>query len=128
MKRFLTGILALAALPVSLAPAHHSVAGAFDTQDIFEISGEIVEVEWINPHVHIHVDVTNDDGQTERWSLETAPTQFFRNAGVSKSMLEGDGGTTTFTAIRGLDKTQRIGWIYRITYADGRFIQTSSAR
>lgn len=128
MKRLLIGFIALAAFPLTVAFAHHSVAGAFDMQDIFEISGEIVEVEWINPHVHIHVDVTGDDGKTERWSLETAPTQFFRNAGVSKTMLEGDGGTTTFTAIRGLDKSQRIGWIYRITYPDGRFIQTSSAR
>jgi hypothetical protein len=128
MTKLLTAVFALIALSISVAIAHHSVAGAFDTQDIFEISGEIVEVEWINPHVHIHVDVTGDNGETERWSLETAPTQFFRNAGVSKAMLEGEGGTTTFTAIRGLDKSQNIGWIYRITYPDGRFIQTSSAR
>lgn len=127
MTRFFTASFAAAAISIA-AYAHHSVVGAFDPADPFEISGQIVEVEWINPHVHIHVEVPGADGQSELWSLETAPTQFFRNAGVSKAMLEGDGGMTTFTGIRGLDKAQHIGFIYRITYADGRFIQVSGGR
>jgi hypothetical protein len=128
VRKLLTTLIAVAGIPTTSVIAHHSVTGAFDSADPFEISGRIVEVEWINPHVHIHVEVPGEGGQTELWSLETAPTQFFRNAGVSKSMLEGDGATTTFTGIRGLDKSQPIGWIYRITYADGRFIQTSASR
>jgi len=113
-------ILAALAVPVL---AHHSVTGVFDPEDRFEIEGRIVEVEWVNPHVHIQVEVVGDDGAPHMWSLETAPTQFFRNAGVSKSMLEGDGTPTTITGIRGHDKSQLIGFISRITFADGRFIQ-----
>lgn len=103
--------------------AHHSVAGVFDGTVPFELTGIIAEVEWINPHVYIHLDVTDADGNVVAWALETAPTQFFRNAGVSKAMLEGDGGRVTITGIRGHDKSKHIGWISRITYADGRFIQ-----
>ena len=123
MKRFLKGLAALGAFQCAVVLAHHSVTGAFDPNDHFEITGRIVDVEWINPHVHIHMEVAGENGQTQRWSLETAPTQFFRNAGVSKSMLEGEGGMTTITGIRGLDKDQLIGFITRITYEDGRFIQ-----
>jgi WD40 repeat protein len=108
---------------ISAAAAHHSVSGVFDAESPFELTGKITEVEWINPHVFIHLDVTGEDGSVESWSLETAPTQFFRNAGVSKSMLQGDGGDVTITGITGRDKGKRIGWIRRITYADGRFIQ-----
>jgi len=119
------GLLTLVLLGggASAALAHHSVSGVFDAENPFELTGRIAEVDWINPHVFIHLDVTAEDGSVERWSLETAPTQFFRNAGVSKSMLQGDGGDVTITGIRGRDKNKRIGWIRRITYADGRFIQ-----
>lgn len=105
------------------AGAHHSVSGAFDSAAPFELSGTITEVEWINPHVYIHLAVKDPDGDITMWQLETAPTQFFRNAGVSKAMLEGDGGTVTVTGIRAHDKSKQVGWISRITYADGRFIQ-----
>jgi hypothetical protein len=125
MKQSLMSLMAAVALAVAPAVAHHSVAGVFDVNDHFEIAGRIVEVEWVNPHVHIQVEVADDGGNTETWVLETAPTQFFRNAGVSKSMLEGDGGITTITGIRGLDKSQLIGFITRITYPDGRFIHVT---
>jgi len=125
MKRQLVWALLIGAAAGGPTLAHHSVTGAFDAEDHFEIEGRIVEVEWVNPHVYIHMEVTGADGQPQRWALETAPTQFFRNAGVSKSMLEGDGGSATITGIRGHDKSQLIGFISRITFADGRFIQVT---
>jgi hypothetical protein len=112
--------LIVAALP---AAAHHSVTGVFDSDSQFELTGIIVDVEWINPHVYIVLEVTDETGELETWHLETAPTQFFRNAGVSKAMLQGDGDAVTVTGIRARDKSKRIGWISRITYSDGRFIQ-----
>jgi len=118
-------VIAFAAVAglAGVAVAHHSVSGVFDSADPFELSGTITDVEWINPHVFIHLEVDDDNGEMLTWELETAPTQFFRNAGVSKSMLEGDGGSVTITGIRAHDKSKRIGWISRITYSDGRFIQ-----
>jgi hypothetical protein len=121
--RLVAGALAVAAL--STAVAHHSVTGAFDPDDHFEITGQIVDVEWVNPHVYIHMEVATDSGEKQMWALETAPTQFFRNAGVSRSMLEGDGGATTISGIRGRDKSLFVGFISRITYEDGRFIQVT---
>jgi hypothetical protein len=108
---------------VGTAGAHHSVSGVFDSGDPFELTGVIKEVEWINPHVYIHLAVEDEGGNVVMWQLETAPTQFFRNAGVSKSMLEGDGELVTITGIRAHDKSKNVGWISRITYASGRFIQ-----
>lgn len=125
MNRHIAATCLLALTSLGTALAHHSVTGAFDPEDHFEIAGRIVEVEWVNPHVYIHMEVTGADGEKQLWALETSPTQFFRNAGVSKSMLEGDGGTTTITGIRGHDKSQLIGFISRITFADGRFIQVT---
>ncbi len=123
-SRLFTTVTSLAVLVFAgSALAHHSVSGVFDAASPFELKGTISKVEWINPHVYIHLDVTDENGEVETWQLETAPTQFFRNAGVSKSMLEGDGGLVTITGIRAHDKSKLVGWISRITYADGRFIQ-----
>jgi len=123
MKRITMAVGTIAAGLSIAASAHHSVSGVFDGATQFELTGTITEVEWINPHVYIYLDVPDADGNVVTWALETAPTQFFRNAGVSKAKLEGDGSSVTITGIRGHDKTKHIGWISRITYADGRFIQ-----
>jgi Family of unknown function (DUF6152) len=124
MRRLFGAVMALMLAGVtSTGLAHHSVSGVFDGSTPFELTGTITEVEWINPHVYIHLDVEDEDGHIVSWALETAPTQFFRNAGVSKAMLQGDGKPVTITGIRGHDKSKLIGWISRITYADGRFIQ-----
>ena len=124
MRRRILSLLGCAGIFLSaVGQGHHSVSGVFDADAPFDLTGTISEVEWINPHVYIHLDVTDADGNIVSWALETAPTQFFRNAGVSKSMLEGDGGEVTITGIQGHDKTKHMGWIRRITFADGRFIQ-----
>jgi hypothetical protein len=125
MQRIMKAIAIFAGFACASVSAHHSVTGAFDPDDHFEIAGRIVEVEWVNPHVYIHMEVTDAEGDRQMWALETAPTQFFRNAGVSKAMLEGDGQMTTITGIRGHDKSQFVGFISRITFADGRFIQVT---
>ena len=52
-----------------LAIAHHSTVGQIATE-ITEITGTIKEFQFTNPHSWIQVDVTNDDGQVEEWSVE----------------------------------------------------------
>jgi hypothetical protein len=121
--RLVTAVFAAWLALVGTADAHHSVSGVFDSSDPFELTGVITDVEWINPHVYIHLAVEDETGNVVMWQLETAPTQFFRNAGVSKTMLEGDGEPVTITGIRAHDKSKHVGWISRITYASGRFIQ-----
>ena len=50
--------------------AHHAFAAEFDADKPVEFSGTVTQVEWINPHVWIHVDVTGDDGAVESWAFE----------------------------------------------------------
>ena len=45
--------------------AHHAFAAEFDAERPVEFSGTVTKVEWINPHVWIHLDVTTDDGAVE---------------------------------------------------------------
>ena len=111
---------------LSVASAHHSVSGVFDAERPFEITGVVTAVEWINPHIYMHLEVAGVDGGVIRWQLETAPTAFMRKAGITKAMLEGDGTPVTVTGIES-HTLPNVGWIRRITFEDGRYFQISAS-
>jgi len=47
--------------------------------------------EWINPHPHIYVDVTDDKGKATRWLLECgSPLMLTRFGWTKKSVKKGD--------------------------------------
>lgn len=111
---------------VSTANGHHSVSGVFDSERPFEINGVVTDVEWINPHIYLHLEVAEADGEITRWQLETAPTAFMRKAGITKAMLLGDGTPVTVTGIAS-HTLPNVGWIRRITFGDGRYFQISAS-
>lgn len=52
------------------ARTHHSVALQFDMTADITITGNIVEMEWRNPHSWLHVNVENEAGEVELWRVE----------------------------------------------------------
>ena len=111
---------------LSTTNGHHSVSGVFDAERQFEINGVVTEVEWINPHIYLHLEVTDAEGEITRWQLETLPTAFMRKAGITKAMLLGDGRPVTVTGIES-HTLPNVGWIRRITFEDGRYFQISAS-
>ena len=65
----LTGAIALGG-GLRIAAAHHSFAAEFDADDPVTLRGVITQMEWINPHTWMHVDVTNADGTVTPWMIE----------------------------------------------------------
>ena len=53
-----------------LLQAHHSTAN-YDVTRAVAIKGIVTSVDWRNPHVRIHVDVTDADGRIVNWDVET---------------------------------------------------------
>lgn len=81
--------LAGASVPVA---AHHAFAAEFDADRPVEFSGSVTKVEWVNPHVWIHIDVNRDDGTTEAWAFEAGtPNVLFRRGFTRRSLLPGTG-------------------------------------
>src|SRR5262245_65831766 len=115
--RLLTALSAstlLAAAP--LASAHHSVAGQFDMTKPLELSGVVSKVDWVNPHIHVYLDVKDKDGKVDTWSLEGAPVGMARKAGLSKAMLEGHGETVKVVAFPARDGNKHLGLMAKIPY------------
>jgi hypothetical protein len=102
--------------------AHHSVSGQFDTSKPIVLKGTVSKVDWMNPHVYIYLDVKETDGSVTTWALSSLPTAMMRKAGLSKDALIGTPGeVVTINAVPARDGTKHLGWISKITYADGHF-------
>jgi hypothetical protein len=70
------GLVMSLTLPVS---AHHSFSAEFDATKQVTLAGEVVMMEWVNPHSWLHIDVKKPDGSVERWKIEGgSPSVLFR--------------------------------------------------
>jgi len=118
-----TAAVSLATFSVS---AHHSFAGEFDTTKKAQLVGTISQVEWINPHTYIHIDVKDEQGAVATWRLESLPTAMMRKAGLTKELIMGDGSRVTAEVILARDGTQHLAWATKLTYADGHYYQLSA--
>ena len=56
--------LCVAGTVVSVS-AHHAFSAEFDAKKPVNFTGKVTSMEWINPHVWIHVDVTLPDSAVE---------------------------------------------------------------
>src|SRR5580700_8885315 len=73
------------------AVAHHSFSAEFDSTKTVNLTGKVVKVEWMNPHIWVYLDVTNDQGKVERWQCEGGAPNSLTRSGLSKDNLkEGD--------------------------------------
>lgn len=82
--RFITLAFWLVVLPVA-ASAHHSVAYYGD--EVIEVVGELVQVEWRNPHIRLTLDVVNDRGLSETWQMEGNSIYNLARSGVTADSL-----------------------------------------
>ena len=59
--------------------AHHGGA-AYDGSETVEVVGKVTRFEFVNPHVLIYANVTDEDGNTVEWSGElTSPNRLARS-------------------------------------------------
>jgi hypothetical protein len=67
--------------------AHHAFAAEFDPNKTVKLEGTVTQMEWINPHAWIHMDVKGTDGKMTNWMVECGtPNTLFRK-GLNKNSL-----------------------------------------
>ena len=83
-------ILILLLAAAAPAAAHHAFAAEFDANRPVNFKGTVSRVEWVNPHVWIHVDVKKTDGTVEKWAIEGGtPNVLFRRGFTKQSLTTG---------------------------------------
>jgi len=90
MRKTLTTIATACLIAGLAAPAnaHHAFAANFDAEKPIKFNAVITKMEWINPHVWIHIDAQMPDGSVEQWMIEAgSPNMLFRQ-GLNKNSVQ----------------------------------------
>ena len=77
-------------LGLALQPAlgHHSFSAEFDANQPVTLRGTITDMEWINPHSWLHMEVENDDGTTTVWMIEGATPNTLLRRGFTRDAVQ----------------------------------------
>jgi hypothetical protein len=112
--------MSLYALALSaVVQAHHSTA-VFDAAKSLTLTGTVSKVDWVNPHVYVHM-IVDDKGQQVAWAiLAGTPTLNIRNGWKYDDVKVGDRVTVVASPAR--DDNNHSAIMQRITLADGRTI------
>ena len=72
------------------APAHHSHQLYFDTTKALTLEGEVVRLEWINPHILLFLRSRDDRGEPVTWIVQGASlNNAERQAGLKERLTPG---------------------------------------
>ncbi len=70
--------------------AHHSNA-VFDSNRVITVTGTVTKFQFINPHIQIHFEVKDDQGNTEQWiSISGTPNNRRRRGWNRNTIKPGD--------------------------------------
>jgi hypothetical protein len=108
------------------SPAHHSFAAVFDVNVTVEVNGTVTDVEWMNPHAWIHLDVENAGGDIERWSFELGSPNGLIRRGWSRATIQ-PGDVISISGYRARDGSRR-GNVVGVTLASGQRLDGMSSR
>ena len=67
--------------------AHHAFGAEFDRDAPIRLEGEVVKLEWVNPHSWIHMEIVNEDGTTEVWMVEGGTPNTLLRRGLRRDCL-----------------------------------------
>ena len=119
------GFISIASLACSLlatlVQAHHSMS-AFDKEQWFTRTGALVQVEFVNPHVFLVVEIENDNGATETWRLEGPNPDYFYRVGFFKGDVEDSIGEEITVELSPARNGSHEGLLRQLTLASGDFI------
>jgi len=80
------GLFLLAVFGPTSVFSHHAFSAFYDTDNVGDIEGELIETFWINPHAGFRI--RTDDGEV--WNIETAPVNRLQRLGLADAIAVGD--------------------------------------
>ena len=124
-RTFLLLSAATAVMTAMPALGHHSEAAEFDQNTPVKLTGTIVKVEWLNPHVWFYVDVKDEQGKVTTWGFSAAPPGALMRRGITKDALV-IGAVVNVEGSRARDGSNNASG-RSVTFADGKnvFIATN---
>jgi hypothetical protein len=90
MKRLLAvSLLTLTALTLTARVyGHHSFAATYREKESVTIEGDLIQLDFRNPHSFVHVDVKEKDGTKVRYAVEWGGVGQLGQQGVTRETLK----------------------------------------
>jgi lysyl-tRNA synthetase class II len=68
--------------------AHHSFSAVYQTKEEIKLEGKLVQVSIRNPHSFVFIETKDQEGKTQRWSLEWGGAAQLAGQGVNQQTLK----------------------------------------
>jgi hypothetical protein len=117
-------VLVLLAAPLY---AHHAISAVFDTSKQIKIVGELTDVDWVNPHVFIHIKGKDSTGATVQWKVESSPPAWFRRVGASSNTFAKHIGETVTVDAQPSRNGSTYSYLVKITFANGDSLEGATS-
>jgi hypothetical protein len=115
----LTVVVAAFAMP--RANAHHSFAAEFSYDESGTITGEVVEVLFVNPHARYFIALRDASGNEILWDAQTRSPNALFAIGWNKDTIR-VGERITIEGNLGRDKARKI-WIREVRKTSGETVR-----
>jgi hypothetical protein len=113
-----TGVAVLIAFVAGVTLAAHHSTAMFDQSKVMSRSGTIKQLEWINPHVWLHVTLTDDNGREAVWSFEAGSPLQLQQLGWKPDSFRP--GSKIEVGFRPMKDGSRGGQLMNVTPAGGQ--------
>jgi hypothetical protein len=111
-------------LAVSVPAFAHHGASPYDTSKLTTLKGTVTDYQFINPHVEISVDVTNDQGKVDSWIGEANSPNVLSRHGWDRDIIKkGDTITVIGNAGKNGSKTLRL---QKVILSNGKELDPNS--
>jgi len=101
------GIVLIVALTGPIL-AHHSISAEFDSTQPVTLTGTVANVDWMNPHTYVFVDVSDPSaGKPRTWACELASPNELARRGFTRESIK-VGMSVRVTGTRAKDGSFKI--------------------
>jgi uncharacterized protein DUF6152 len=122
VTRLFAGLVVVLSLSVS-AFAHHG-ASPYDTSKLTTLKGTVSDFQFINPHVVIAVDVTDEKGKSETWIGEANSPNVLSRHGWDRTIIK-KGDQITVIGNRGKNGSKTLR-LQKVVLSNGQELDPNS--
>ena len=122
---FVSALAALALAAAVPAAAHHSFAAEYDSSKTITVTGEVIRLEWTNPHARVVVSGKDEKGVNKDWDFELGPPTTLMRRGWNRNSLK-PGTVITVEGFRSKDEPSTAN-ARTVKLADGRQVFAGSS-
>ena len=123
MKSLLFTLAALL-LTASTTRAHHSFAAEYDAQKPIELKGEVLRIDFVNPHGWLYISVKERNAKAVTWNVEMGSPNSLIRRGFNKNTIP-SGTQVVVNGYRAKDGSRTVNGT-NVTLPDGRRLFTGS--